>query len=231
MAGIVFERLTTFSLRDRIAEKVRDAILSGSLQEGQRLVERKLATELGASLTAVREALIELEMEGFITKHRNAATYVTKLSLEDAEKIFALREVLERFAFEQAAQLSDAAGMEHLENLYRQMTAAARAEDYKLFLQRDYAWHEAVWQMSGNEYLQLALKRLLVPLYAFSAIRIARHGTFDLIRDAESHLPILEALKAHDPERARSSLTIGLKEWNWVNRAYVFGEGVQSAAR
>src|SRR4026208_1986740 len=207
MAGIVFERLTTFSLRDRIAEKVRDAILSGSLQEGQRLVERKLATELGASLTAVREALIELEMEGFITKHRNAATYDTKLSLEDAEKIFALREVLERFAFEQAAQLSDAAGMEHLENLYRQMTAAARAEDYKLFLQRDYAWHEAVWQMSGNEYLQLALKRLLVPLYAFSAIRIARHGTFDLIRDAESHLPILEALKAPDPERARSSLT------------------------
>ena len=227
---MVFERLTTLSLRGRIAEKVRDAIVSGSLQEGQRLVERKLATELGASLTAVREALIELEMEGFITKHRNAATYVTKLSLEEAEKLFALREVLEVFAFEQAAELAEVEELEHLENLHRQMMAAARAEDYKLFLQRDYAWHEAVWQISGNEYLQLALKRLLVPLFAFSVIRIARHGTFDLIRDAESHLPILEALKAHDPEQARSSLSIGLKEWNWVNRAYVFGDGVPSSA-
>jgi DNA-binding GntR family transcriptional regulator len=226
---MVFERLTSFSLRGRIAEKVRDAILSGSLQEGQRLIERKLAAELGASLTAVREALIELEMEGFITKHPNAATYVTKLSLEEAEKIFALREVLERFAFEQAAQLADAEGIEHLENLYRQMMEAARAEDYKLFLQRDYSWHEAVWQISGNEYLQLALKRLLVPLFAFSAIRIAWHGTFDMIRDAESHRPILEALKAHDPERARSSLSIGLKQWNWVNSACVFGGGVSAA--
>jgi len=103
MTSPAFERLPNYSLRGRIAETLREAILSGSVQEGQRLIERKLATELGASLTAVREALIELEMEGFITKRRNAATYVTKLSAADVRKIYDVRRILEGFAFEQAA--------------------------------------------------------------------------------------------------------------------------------
>jgi len=95
--------LPSYSLRGRIAETLREAILNGTLEEGQRLVERSLAAQLGASLTAVREALIELEMEGFIQKRRNASTYVTKLTLEDAEKIFAVRSALEAYAVEQAA--------------------------------------------------------------------------------------------------------------------------------
>ena len=64
----VFQKLTVSSPRGLIAEQLREAILHGALREGQRIVERSLADQLGASLTAVRDALIELEMEGFITK-------------------------------------------------------------------------------------------------------------------------------------------------------------------
>ena len=103
MTSVAFERLPSYSLQGRIAETLREAILNGTLEEGQRLVERNLAAQLGASLTAVREALIELEMEGFIQKRRNAATDVTKLTPEDTEKIFAVRSALEAYAVEQAA--------------------------------------------------------------------------------------------------------------------------------
>src|SRR6266852_9971407 len=99
MTSPAFERLPSSSLRGRNAEALRDAILNGTLAEGQRLVERSLAAQLGASLTAVREALIELEMEGFITKRPNAATYVTKLTEADVRKIYAVRRILEGFAF------------------------------------------------------------------------------------------------------------------------------------
>src|SRR6266513_4778363 len=102
MTSPAFERLPSYSLRGRIAETLREAILNGTLEEGQRLVERSLAAQLGASLTAVREALIELEMEGFIQKRRNASTYVTKLSAADVRKIYDVRRILEGFAFEQA---------------------------------------------------------------------------------------------------------------------------------
>ena len=91
----VFERLTTQTLRGQIAQRIRHAILNGTLKPGERLVERKLASEFGASLTAVREAVIELETDGFITKRPNAFTYVTKLSITEIEKVFVLRKVLE----------------------------------------------------------------------------------------------------------------------------------------
>jgi len=222
MTSPAFQRLPTYSLRGRIAETIREAILNGTLEEGQRLVERNLAAQLGASLTAVREALIELEMDGFITKRRNAATYVTRLTIEETEKIFEVRAVLEAYAFEQAAHLATPEQLERLESLYETMLDAARANDRKAFLQRDYSWHEFTWRITGNEYLQSALKRVVVPLFAFTAIRTVTRDAFDLLRDAESHLPVLEALKAHDPQLARTTLVEALREWDAITRAYVF---------
>ncbi|MBI1788074.1 MAG: GntR family transcriptional regulator, partial [Acidobacteria bacterium] len=75
---LTFEKLPNNTLRGRIAEKIREAILDGTLEEGERLVERKLAQEFGASLTAVREALVELETDGFIAKLPNSATHVIR---------------------------------------------------------------------------------------------------------------------------------------------------------
>jgi len=75
---------------------------------GERLVERELAERLGTSLTATREALIQLETEGLITKKPNATTHVTQLKLEEVDQIFAVRLVLDRYAFEEAARVADA---------------------------------------------------------------------------------------------------------------------------
>src|SRR5215475_14121740 len=110
----MFERLTPHTLRTRIATQIREAILTSKLKEGERLVERKLATALGASLTAVREALIELESEGFIVKNANLGTYVIKLSAEDVDKIFRVRRVVEAYAIAEAAQYGTAEQLERL---------------------------------------------------------------------------------------------------------------------
>ena len=101
---MAFEKLSSKTLRGQIAQRLRDAILDGRLAPGDKLVERQLAAEFGASLTAVREAIIQLETEGFIIKRPNAATYVTKLSIEDIEKVFTLRMMLETHAIEEACR-------------------------------------------------------------------------------------------------------------------------------
>ena len=92
---VMFERLANSTLRSRIAEQLRDAIVDGTLRTGERIVERKLAAQFGASLAVVREAIIQLEAEGFITIWPNTSTHVTQLSLAETEKIFAVRKVLE----------------------------------------------------------------------------------------------------------------------------------------
>jgi len=77
MNKAVLKKVSTSTLRQRTAERVRDAILDGSLPPGEKLVERELASQLVCSQATVREALVQLEAEGFITKTPNSATFVT----------------------------------------------------------------------------------------------------------------------------------------------------------
>ena len=98
----VFTRVSKQTLRGQIADRIREAILNGSLGSGERVVERRLAEQFGASLTAVREALITLESEGFVLKKPNLSTYVTEYSQGDVKKAFEFRRVLESYAIEEA---------------------------------------------------------------------------------------------------------------------------------
>ncbi len=221
-SGIVpFAKLPSATLRDRIAEVLRKAILNGSLAEGSRIIERNLAAQFDTSLTAVREALIELEVEGFVTKKPNSSTYVTKLSLEIIEKIFAVRKVLEMFAVGEAADKSTPEQVRELEAAYLAMHDAARNNDPKDFILKDYAVHEIIWSMTGNEYLAAALKRVIPPVFAFAAMRVSKGHAFDLLQDAHSHLGLIEAIKAKKPAAASQAFIEALDMWLASTRSYV----------
>src|SRR3954452_865630 len=159
--ALVFEKLTTQTLRGQIVQRIRSAILNGSLKPGDRLVERKLASEFGASLTVVREAVIELETEGFITKRPNAFTYVTKLSIGEIEKVFALRKVLETYAIQEAARLVSTDAISELEASYLQMVDSARRHDLRAYIHEDLLWHETIWRIADNEFVTAALRRMI----------------------------------------------------------------------
>jgi DNA-binding GntR family transcriptional regulator len=209
----VFERITNKPLRGRIAEKIQQAIFSGDLKEGQRLVERHLADQFATSLTSVREALIELERDGFVTKKPNSATYVTKFSHETAEKNFAFRRVLEGYAIEQACLWATTDDIEQMEKVYLELVDAARQHDNQLFIRTDFLLHQTFWRMAHNDYVVEALRKALIPYFAFSAIRLMSRERFDLLQDAASHLPIIEAIRSKNPELARRAFLVALEGW------------------
>ena len=209
----MFTKVKSDTLRTRIARQIRDAILGGTLQEGSKLVERNLANELGASLTAVREGLIELEWEGFIVKKKMSGTHVVRLGLKDVEKIFQVREVLEALAFSEAALNATEGVIAELEKGYTDMMDAARNKDARLYNQKDMAWHQAVWQASNNDFLVAALKRAVLPYFSYTAIRIGSVDPFVLYHDASDHFPLLEAIKAHDAVSARRIFTEKIQSW------------------
>src|SRR5262245_53926913 len=159
---------TTFvqcvTLRHQIAARIRQAILEGSVKPGERLVERTLGTEMGASVTAVREAIIQLEAEGLITKRTNTTTNVTVLTADEIAQTFVVRHALERVAIIEAARRAKLEDINHLTELFKRMTEAAKQKLSALYIQHDFAWHEAVWAISGNEVLRSTLSRLVLPL-------------------------------------------------------------------
>ena len=220
----VFERLSRSTLREQIVEKMKTAILTGALREGDRLVERRLVAKFETSLTVVREALLELETEVFVSKKTNAATYVTKLSMEAAEKIFSVRKVLERFAVEEAARLASVKQVQRLEAAYLELLDTARTHNAQLFILKDLALHEAMWQITANEYLEAVLHRTIHPIFAVTAIRILSCHPFDLLQDAYSHLPTIEAVKARNSAVAREVFLNAVDDWLSKTRNYVFGQ-------
>ncbi|HLY62019.1 MAG TPA: GntR family transcriptional regulator [Terriglobia bacterium] len=220
--AISFSKLSNSSLRDQIAGKIKEAILNNSLRPGDRLVERKLAAQFGVSLTVVREGLIILEVEGFVVKKTNSSTYVTKLSLQEVEKAFALRRVLEGYAMELAVRSATAEQIESLEKAYLDMIDAAAHGNLDLFLQKDYEWHEAIWCLACNEYLFAALRRLILPLFAFAAIRIHAGSPLDLLADANRHQPLLDAIKSRDVKACHAALNHVTEEWLGVLRAWEY---------
>jgi DNA-binding GntR family transcriptional regulator len=96
--------LARVALKDRVAELIKDAILAGRLGSGDRIVELALAKQLRLGTTAVREGLFDLESQGFVSRVANRGTFVTKLSLQDAEEILQVRRELEALAVERAQE-------------------------------------------------------------------------------------------------------------------------------
>ena len=226
----VFGKLTYSSLRGRIADEIQEAILTGALHEGERIVERKLAGQFSTSLTAVREALIELEAKGFVTKKPNCATYVIKFSVEAADQIFAFRKVVEAHTIEEAARTASPAQLESLEAAYDELMQAAVANDTRLYLQRDLALHERAWHASNNEYFEIALKRVVRPFFAFTAIRLDVRQAFDLAQDAKHHLGFVKPIQLRQPAAARDAYLRALDEWYRQTHAYVLDENCNASA-
>jgi len=209
---ITFQRVAVNTMRSMVAEAIRNAIMQGALRPGERIVERKLAAQFEASLSVIREALVELETEGFIVKRRNTATYVTQVTVDDADKVFELRAVLEPFATALAARRATADDIRELREIHDRMRDRAAANDFRGYLHEDYAWHDRVWQIADNEYVRASLARALVPFYAFFAIR-CQDPTFDLMADAMEHLKILDALARNDDEAAGARVRDAMAQW------------------
>jgi DNA-binding GntR family transcriptional regulator len=220
----VFDKIVSGTLRGQIAQKIRQAILTGSLKEGQRLIERDLAAQFAISLTVIREALIDLEKDGFVIKRPSAATYVTKLALETVEKSFFFRKINEGFAVEEAARRITPDQALALERTYRNLHGAARKKDAQLYVQTDFALHEIIWKIASNEYVEEALRRALLPIFAFTVIRVISRRSFNLTQDAESHWPLVEAIRSKNPRQARRAFLEALDGWLSRIRESVFAE-------
>lgn len=210
---MTFQPLGGSNLKSRVLQEIRDAITDGRLSPGEKIVERKLAESFRTSLTTVREALIHLELEGFITKVANTRSFVTQFSREQTRRLFQVRKWLEQRAVDLAAQNGTKADQGELSAQANRVVEASRAGRYLDYLRQDLKLHEIIWKMSGNEFLEQALRRIVMPLYALTICQIRSEEKFNLEQDALSHKPIVEAILCQDSEAAVIAFLAGIREW------------------
>ena len=212
MRANVLQHIKPISKKDQVIDTIKAAILSGDLDAGEAIVENKIAANLGVGTPLVREALIELEHQGYVQKVPYKGTAVTKLSAPDIEYIFALRVELESVAIEWAKNNATADDLSELRDLTQSMRRAAEEMSLDLFYDKDIAFHRKLWQMSGNPYLVSVLERLVVPLFAFFVMR-ANRDRENYIESAADHERFIDSLTSLDPAGLRELVKDSMSRW------------------
>lgn len=198
------ERIQKDLLRTDALSALRNLILRGEVAPGARLVETKLAGEMGISRNPIREAFRELEKEGLVSTIPRRGTFVATFTPEDVWEVYALREILEGFAIRLVVERMKPDDLAGLEIILGEMRAAAMGADSYQVLEWDMAFHREICRLSGNSRL-LNLWNGLAAQIQFVLSRV-RSTYFSLEYIVGTHVPLLEAIRARNAQDAELQL-------------------------
>ena len=149
------------TVRSRVAQKLREAITSGTLKPGQRLVERELCEMTGVSRPSIREALRALEADGLVNTVPHRGPVVSTINLDEAKQLFAARALLEGFAGRECARLHDPAVARRIGDALTRLKAAFAKGDLLAALEAKTAFYAALIGGCQNSFVE----RMLRPLH------------------------------------------------------------------
>ncbi len=190
-------------LSDRVKDYIVEAVLSGELKPGDRIVESSMARELGVSQAPVREAIRDLVLLGFLESEPYKGTSVRSFTYEELWETYTVRAALESLAARLAATHLTNQDANALQAILDQMMEAARQQDRDLLIQLDNRFHETILHISRNKTLHQLWKTLQFGTWSIVTYRKLSYNPAYL---ASRHKELLEALKTGDPDRAARTM-------------------------
>jgi DNA-binding GntR family transcriptional regulator len=202
MAKIKLSGLNRSSLSEQVREEVLRRILDGQLKPGERIVETRLAQEMGTSQAPIREALRSLEALGVLHAVPNRGVHVRVLQPSELAEIYLIRAELESYAASLAV-VTLKSDVTELEAHIAAMNRAAAAHSLSQFAEANAQFHRHIVVASGLAILVEIWAMLDVK--ARTMVTVTRNGR-DLAAIADSHKPIVEAIKSGQPMAARRAM-------------------------
>ena len=189
--------------REEIKEALMQAITSGDLAPGDRIVESRWATDLGVSQSPIREAIRELEMIGLVENIPCKGTIVRKLTRKDIIDTYEVRIALETMAICEVIQGDTEELLYFMRECLEQMVESAEKGDISRFVESDCAFHEAYLRASKND----LLKRLWQQCYIRDNTRLSTmYSQESLIELAKRHDRLRQAIEKRDEALCRAEV-------------------------
>jgi GntR family transcriptional regulator of gluconate operon len=195
-------------LSSDVTHALREAILGGHYQSGDHLTEAQIARELHVSHGPVREALRELEAEELIVIVAHRGAFVKAFTADDVREIYSMRNSLETAMVQLAIERVTKAQLDELDRLIEEMRKAARDEDPDALIELDLEFHRRLCEWSEHRRLYDAWRKLASPIRLFLTMAIPQY--LSLHDAAESHPPIVRALRRRDAEAAMKHMERGV---------------------
>jgi DNA-binding GntR family transcriptional regulator len=204
------------TFKDKAYTALRNLIVSSDVYRSRtdiRLDERQLAQDFGISRTPVREAMVQLEREGFVRSVPRRGVYVVRKTKSEVIELIQAWAALESMAarlLTQSASDTDIAGLRRMFTTFEGDKLHAKLDEYS---EVNIAFHQAIIELSGNQVLIRLAENL------FTHMRMIRGSTIGeddrVERSIRDHMNIIHALEARDTERAEDLVrqhALGLAE-------------------
>jgi DNA-binding GntR family transcriptional regulator len=187
-------------LRDVVAGEMRRLILDGTLRQGERLIEDRLAEQLGVSRNPIREAIRVLEAEGFLDVTARRGSFVATLSAQQAADLFQVRLAVEPLGARLAAGRPSGPHIGRMKAVLAEAQTAPERKELDTLSELHTELHSLIFEMTGNAYLTAI------------AIPMVRRGQW-LLRQAaplrtpsawSQHHDLIAAIEEGDPDLAEA---------------------------
>lgn len=191
-------------LRDVVFHTLRESILKGELEPGERLMEIQLAEKLGVSRTPVREAIRKLELEGLAIVLPRRGAIVAQITVSDLKDVLEVRTALEELTIELACKRITTEELEQLKECFYEFQKAARGRDLTVIVEADVAFHDVIYKASRNHRLIQILNNLREQMYRYRLEYIKDEAKRLLL--IEEHKGIVQAIENNDIPAAKGAI-------------------------
>jgi len=198
------------TLHEEIANNLRELIMSGELQEGDKIKEDELCSSMGISKTPLREALRVLSVEGLIRLVPNRGSFVSTPTFKEIKEMFDVMSVLEGVCARAATEKMGEKDLATLEKLHNRLE-----ENYQRKAQREYIrvnnqYHSFVQELAGNCTLNQIVNglRQKILLYRYQSLNLPER----FAQSIQEHRDLLEAFRKKQPKKAETLMRRHLKK-------------------
>lgn len=191
-------------LRDVVFNTLRQAILKGEMEPGERLMEITLANKLGVSRTPIREAIRKLELEGLVNMIPRKGAVVASISEKDMRDVLEVRITLEELAVKLAINNMGNEDVDMLKKAGLVFENAVISRDIVNMVEADVAFHDIIYNKTGNNRLIQIINNLREQMYRYRLEYIKDARTHSIL--INEHNDIIESICRKDVEAAKAAV-------------------------
>lgn len=190
-------------LRDVVFNTLRQAILTGEMKPGERLMEIHLANKLGVSRTPIREAIRKLELEGLVTMIPRRGAEVAEITEKSLKDVLEVRRTLDALSVELACDRINDEELESLRTACLKFEEATKTKDARVIAKADVSLHDIIVKATRNQRLIQLVNNLSEQMYRYR---------FEYIKDESGHATLIdehriiyESIRRKDKETAANT--------------------------
>lgn len=213
------------TLSQSIYNHLKDAIINNSLKANQRINEKEIAQRFEVSTTPVREAVLKLSAEGFVTIDSHRETVVKEISYDELKDIFQVLGQLDSLGTSLAVDNLSPKDLEDLENLTAEMEKNCHLDSTEKYVALNQDIHKKIWKHIPNRVLRSTLHYVHDQMLRYSYAHLNALKKPDVLETSmKEHREILTALKTQDKKKINNLM---FKHWNSRLQPSSYEEGIR----